>query len=273
MNVGGVQKQARQGYRHARSSSSFEWLTRVGFFSKGIVFVLIGVLALMAAFGEGGQTTGQNGVIHEIAEKPFGEFALIVIGVGLLAYALWRIVTAFEDAEHHGRDAKGIAKRVGHAFAGIAYAGIAATALKLAIGESASRGDGTNAWTARLMDAPGGTILVMLAGLVILLAGLFQVRYGWREEFRKYLRTERNEWLIPTGKWGYMARGVVFAVMGLLIAMAGLRHDPNRARGLEGALDALASQAYGQWLLALAAAGLASYGVFSMLSAKYRRIE
>ena len=227
----------------------------------------------MAAFGNGGQTTGQKGVIHEIAEKPFGEIALIVIGVGLLAYALWRIVTALEDAEHHGRDAKGIAKRVGHALSGIAYAGIAATALKLAIGESAGRGDGTQTWTARLMDAPGGTILVMLAGVVILLVGLFQIRYGWREEFRKHLRTERNEWLIPTGKWGYMARGVVFAIMGFFIAMAGLRHDPNRARGLEGALDTLASQSYGQWLLALIAAGLACYGVFSMLSAKYRHID
>jgi hypothetical protein len=226
----------------------------------------------MAAFGEGGQTTGQKGVIHEIAEKPFGEFALIVIGVGLLAYALWRIVTALEDAEHHGRDAKGLVKRVGHAFAGFAYAGIAATALKLAIGESAGRGDGTETWTARLMDAPGGTWLVILAGVAILLAGLFQIRYGWREEFRKHLRIEQNEWLIPTGKWGYMARGVVFAIMGFFIVTAGLRHDATRARGLEGALDALASQTYGQWLLALAAVGLACYGVFSILSAKYRRI-
>ena len=273
MNVGGVQSHARHGYRQARSSSSFEWLTRVGFLSKGVVYLIIGVLALMAAFGNGGQTTGQKGVIHEIAAKPFGEFALIVIGVGLLAYALWRIVSALEDAEHLGRGAKGIAQRLGHAFSGVAYAGIAATALKLAIGESAGSGDGTQTWTARLMEAPGGTMLVMLAGLAILLAGLFQIRYGWRLEFRKHLRTERNEWLIPTGKWGYMARGVVFAMMGFFIMMAGLRHDPNRARGLEGALDTLASQSYGQWLLALAAFGLACYGVFSILSAKYRRIE
>jgi hypothetical protein len=273
MNVGEVQQHARDGYRQARASSSFEWLTRVGFLSKGIVYLLIGVLALMAALGRGGQTTGQKGVIHEIAAKPFGEFALAIIGVGLLAYALWRIVTALEDTEHHGRDAKGLAQRIGHAFAGIAYGGVAATALKLAIGEPAANGDATRTWTARLMEAPAGTFLVEAAGVAILVAGCFQIRYGWREEFRKHLRTARNEWLLPTGKWGYIARGTVFAMTGFFILTAGLSENPNRARGLEGALDTLASQSYGQWLLALAAAGLACYGVFSILSSKYRHID
>ena len=273
MNVGGVQHHAQHGYRQARSSSSFEWLTRIGFFSKGIVYLLIGVLAVMAAFGRGGETTGQKGVIHEIAAKPFGEFALIVIGVGLLAYALWRIVTALEDPEHLGRNAKGMAKRIGYAFSGIAYGSVAATALKLAFGESASNGDATQSWTARLMEVPAGTFLVIAVGIVFLIVGLYQIRYGWREEFRKHLRTERNEWLIPSGKWGYMARGVVFAIIGFFIITAGLQHDPSRARGLEGALDTLASQSYGQWLLALVAVGLACYGVFSMLSAKYRHID
>jgi hypothetical protein len=227
----------------------------------------------MAAFGRGGQTTGQKGVIHEIATKPFGEVALIVIGVGLLAYALWRIVSALEDAEHDGRDAKGMAKRIGHALSGIVYGSVAATALKLAIGEPASSGDSTATWTSRLMEAPGGAFLVLAAGVAILVAGIFQMRYGWRQEFRRHLRTERNEWLIPTGKWGYIARGVVFAMTGSFVIMAGLRHDPSRARGLEGALDTLASQSYGQWLLALAAVGLACYGVFSILSSKYRHID
>jgi hypothetical protein len=273
MNVGEVQRHARHGYRQARASSSFEWLTRVGFLSKGIVYVLIGALALMAAFGEGGQTTGQKGVIHEIAAKPFGVVALIIIGVGLLAYALWRIVTALEDSENNGRDAKGLAQRIGRVFAGVAYGGIAATALKLAIGEPASRSDGAQTWTARLMEAPGGTMLVVATGIIILLTGIFQIRYGWREDFRKHLRTARNEWLIPTGKWGYVARGIVFGIIGYFIITAGLHHNPNEARGLEGALDTLASQSHGQWLLAVVAAGLAGHGVFSILSAKYRHID
>jgi hypothetical protein len=275
VNIGSVGNQASGALR--QTSKSLEWLTRIGFVCKGVVYILIGVLALMAAFHKGGETTDQRGVIQRIANQPFGEFALVVIALGLFAYALWRFVAAASDTEHKGSGAKGVAHRFAQFFSGAVYAAIAVSALKIVIGSGASGGDATQTWTARLMDAPGGTLLVVLAGVAALIGGLFQIHHGWAEKFRESLATnrmssEKLRWTTRFGRWGYVARGVVFVIVGLFIVIAGLQADASEARGLEGALDTLAAQPFGQWLLALVAAGLACYGAYSIMEARYRRI-
>ena len=258
-----------------RPSSGFQTLTRIGFACKGVVYLLVGILALMTAFGEGGETTDSKGAVARIAEQPFGEFALAVIGVGLLAYALWRLLGAFRDTEGEGNGAHGMGKRAFYLFSGVAYATTAWYALKLLTGNGASQGGGTQALTARLMDAPGGTLLVIAVGVALLVAGILQIREGWQERFRRNLRSlpPGHDYVIRAGKWGYIARGVVFSIMGVFMVQAALRHDPGRAQGLEGALDAVARQPFGQILLALVAAGLACYGVYSLMESRYRTIN
>jgi hypothetical protein len=128
------------------------------------------------------------------------------------------------------------------------------------------------------MNAPGGTILVAIVGLIVAGAGIMQMRKGWKEDFRKHLqagamRSEPKQWAVRAGKWGYIARGVVFLTIGLFVVSAAMRHDPNRARGIEGALDALAAQPYGQWLLGLVAAGLVCYGAYCFVEARYRHLH
>jgi hypothetical protein len=253
--------------------------TRIGFACKGVVYLLIGILALKAAFGRGGETTGKEGAIQQIAAQPFGEFALAVIGIGLLAYAAWRILCGVMDLEHEGDRPTGMAKRIGYFLSGAVYASAGIYALKLLTGNgSGSGGDGTASMTARLMDAPAGTLLVALAGAILIGVGIMQIRNGWTEKFRKHLRMgsmhgEQKQLALRAGKWGYIARGVVFCTMGLLVISAAVRHDPSRARGLEGSLDTLAQQPFGQWLLAFVAAGLICYGAYCFIEARYRQIS
>jgi hypothetical protein len=261
-----------------QARSALVKFTRIGFACKGLVYLLIGLLALKAAFGQGGQTTDRDGVLQYIAAQPFGEAALIVIGIGLLAYAAWRVLCGAMDLEHEGDKPTGLAKRIGYFVSGGLYASAGFFAFKLLTGNGGAKGNGAATWTARLMEAPGGVLLVALAGAIIAGAGVMQMRKGWKEDFRKHLQTgsmggEEKTWAVRAGKWGYIARGVVFSTIGLFIISAAMRHDPRRARGLEGALDALAAQPYGQWLLAFVAAGLACYGGYCFIEARYRRIS
>ena len=271
--------QSRQTIGHIGRRSSIEKLTRVGFICKGVVYILVGVLALMAAFSEGGETTDQKGAIQRIAAQPFGEFALLVIGIGLLAYAFWRFVCAFSDTEHEGNDGKGIAKRVGYFASGSVYTTIAIFALRTFAGDpTGGGGGGAQSWTGKLLAAPGGQILVAAAGLAILIAGVFQIREGLQEKFRRKLRlnemnAQESLWATRTGKWGYVARGIVFGIMGIFTAVAALRSDASEARGLEGALDTLAAQPFGAFLLAFVAAGLMSYGAYCIIEARYRKVQ
>lgn len=261
-----------------RSNPSLGQLARLGFAVKGVVYLVIGALALMAAFGNGGETTDQRGAIRTIAEKPFGEFALIVVGIGLIGYALWRFACALLDSEGEGSDAKAMGKRAAYFASGIIHSTIAVYALKLAAGTPGGGGQGAQTWTARALAAPAGEWLIAALGLAIIIGGIGQFREGMNQHFMEKLRTQQmsaNEldWARRAGKWGYAARGVVFAITGAFLMYAAWTSNPSQARGLEGVLDEIGSKPLGQWLLAAVAAGLVCYGVFCFVAARYRRVR
>lgn len=251
-------------------------LTKLGFACKGVVYILIGVLALMTALREGGQTTDQRGAVGHLAEQPFGEFALATIAVGLLAYSVWRFLCAFANAEGERHDTAGAAKRVLYFASAITYLGVAWFAFRMLSGNGG--GSGQSSLTARLMQAPGGTWIVTLLGLAVVAGAIYYARYGLKERFRSKLRTGEMsrgelEWATRAGKAGYVARGIVFTIIGLFLAYAGLMSDPTEAKGLEGALDTLAAQPFGRWLLGIVALGLTLFGTFCLVEARYRRIR
>jgi hypothetical protein len=272
-----VQNKAEQTVHHAKPW--VEGLARAGYAAKGIVYMIIGVLAVQAAITGSGKTTGNEGALTALAQSGFGRAMLILLGIGLAGYSLWRFVQATLDVDNEGKDAKGVATRVGFFLSASVYAALAYSAYELLTGTK--QGDGGNAyadWTARIFALPFGQMLVGLGGLIAIGLGIAQIVRGWKTDFTKQLKVNeiapawRNA-AITSGRVGYIARGVVFFIVGGFILNAALKADPQKAKGLGSALDLLAQQSYGTLVLGIVAAGLVLYGIFMLVEARYRRIS
>jgi hypothetical protein len=279
MDTSSPQRAARNAGRQASHSDTVEKLARLGYLVKGVVYGLIGVLAIMAAFGSGGQTSGSRGVLGTIAGGPFGQILLGIIAVGLFGYALWRFVQAFADPDNQGTDAEGLVKRTGYFVSGVLYAGLGIAAVRLLLGSGGGGGGGSSAdsWTAKLMAQPFGLWLVGIVGAVVIGFGLYQLYKAYKADFFDKLKTAEmsateRKWTKRSGQAGLAARGVVFCIIGVFLIQAALSANPEEARGLGGALDTLAAQPYGPYLLGAVALGLVGYGVYCAVNARYRRI-
>jgi Domain of Unknown Function (DUF1206) len=270
-----LQKPARQAAAHPW----VEKLARFGYAAKGIVYLIVGVLAAQAAFTTGGRTTDTSGALVTIVSQPFGRFLLALITIGLVGYVLWRIVETVFDPEHAGEtiNAKRIAQRIGYGFSAIAYSGLALTAIKLIMGTDSTGSDATQDWTARAMAQPLGRWLVGLAGVVVIGVGISYLYRAYQADFQRHLRRHQmsqveQRWAKRLGQFGIAARGVVFGLIGLFLLLAALHSNASQARGLGGALTALAQQPFGPWLLGTVALGLIAYSIHCLIEARYRRI-
>jgi hypothetical protein len=253
-----------------------ERLARAGYAARGAVYALVGFLAVETALGSRSRPTDTRGALQEIAGRSTA--LLWAVAIGLTGYALWRIVQGVLDREHKGTGLKGLAQRVGRVGSGLIYGGLALAAVRIARGaHGVSGGHSYQAWTAKLMSEPFGRWLVAAVGIGVIAGGLFQIRRGWTEKFRKEIRLQEmdageQKLAINSGKAGLIARGTVFLISGWFLLQAAWRFDPSQARGLGGALAALAAQPHGAVLLGLVAAGLIAFGAYSILLARYGRI-
>ena len=251
-----------------------EPLARFGYAARGVVYLLIGWLAIETALGARRHATDSHGARRYVAEKSIP--LLWLLAVGLLGYALWRLVQGALDTEGKGGDPKGLAKRAAMVGSGVIYAGLALAAARLAMGAHDSGGQATQAWTARLMSMPFGRWLVAFVGIGVLVGGVMQIRRGWLGKLSDTLvqgiSAAHRQLALRAGKLGLIARGIVFLIIGGFLIEAALHVDASRARGLGGALEALARQPHGALLLGATAVGLAAFGVYSLLLARYRRI-
>ena len=275
----GTIEHAARGVEQAARTAGRPWvepLARFGYAARGVVYAFIGVLAIQAAFFGRGQTTGPAGAIETIADK--SKMLLVLIAIGLLGYALWRFVQGIFDPENKGRDAKGLAKRGAMIASGVAYAGFGLLAFRLITQSGASAGAGGNeSMTAKLLSLPFGRALVILAGIAVIVSALQQMYEAYTKKFQKRMKTQEmspdeQRLAIHTGQLGLAARGVAFLISGWFLIKAALSYDPSQAQGLGGALETLARQPSGPWLLGIVALGLVAYGAYSFLQARYRRI-
>lgn len=271
---------AEQRVRQATNSPWFERYAHAGYAAKGTVYIIMGGLALVAALGRGGAITDQTGAVLAVYQQPLGRFLLVVVAIGLLGYALWSWIQAALDPEGYGHDAKGVAVRAGYTVVGLAYAGLALTALQVATGRAAAvKGSDAQAqdWTARLLDLPAGVLLVVVAGLIVLaVAGVLFYR-AYRADFRQQLShgmapEEVRASAIWLGRVGYAALGVVFTIIGIFMLVAAFQRDAGKARGLAGALNTLLQQPFGHVLVFVVALGLLAYGCYGLAQARFRRI-
>ena len=256
-----------------------ERLARFGYTTKGIVYAIIGILAVMAAFGTGGKTTGSKGAIRTIAAQPFGQLLLILVAIGLLGYVIWRFVQAIKDPDNKGTDAKGILTRIGYAISGLIYASLAFYATNMALGTSAgSGGNSKQDWTARLLAQPFGRWLVGIIGVLVIGLGIYRLYKAYKIKFRRKLNLRelppsQERAVVNTCRFGIAARGVVFALVGIFLTQAARQYDPSEVKGLDGILLTVAQQPFGRFLLTLVALGLVAYGIYMLVQARYRQIQ
>jgi hypothetical protein len=254
---------------------------RAGFVARGAVYVIVGWLSLLAALGGGGGATDKQGALQAISQLPQGASLLGVAAAGLFAYAAWSLIRAVFDPERVGHDAKGVLARIGFAVAGFSYGGLALAAAQFALG-SGSPGKGsdqsTQDWTARLLEAPFGPPLVIAIGAILLGIAAVEFARAYSGSFLKELSLsslglEVRRWVDRVGRTGLVARGVVFALIGIFLIQASVQQDAGQAVGLGGALQKLAEQPFGQILLGVVAAGLCMYGLYSFVQARYGRLK
>jgi uncharacterized protein DUF1206 len=282
------ERQARVAVGRAQASGrrvaqrERHWLVplgRAGYAANGLVYLLIGVLAVQAAAGQGGDTTDPAGALGHMVQAPFGKALLAIVAVGLVGYALWRMLQATLDTEHQGSQLKGIAARCGYAVAAFTYAGLAFSALAmLTIGAAQPNEDqSTQDRTAWLLSQPFGSWLVVLVGLAVVGVAINQFVLAWRGTLDRQLQTRDieprlREVVSVAARLGNTARGIAFGLIGTFLVLAGVQARADQARGLGGALNSLAEQPFGPWLVGLVGVGLIGYGVHMLVAARYRRM-
>jgi hypothetical protein len=256
-------------------SPPLEWLARIGYASRGLVYILAGLLSLSAAL-EGGRSAGPKGAFGKIIQVPFGDILLYCLALGLICFAIWRTTQAICDPDRFSRGPSGILRRLivygGSAFI---HFGLSAVAINVAFVSRPSDEDReARDWTAWLLSQPFGRALTMVVGLGIVIGGLAFVFQALKAEFRKSLMVDEDDkkWIVTLGRIGFVARGIVFVMVGCFLIIAGWFHDPQQATGVAGALKALQNNDFGTPLLAVTAAGLFCFGLFELSQAVWRRV-
>ena len=266
--------------RSARASDAPTWLVvlaKSGYAARGVIYLIIGSLALLKAFGEGGQSAGSKDAISKLLEAPGGQILLWLMALGLVGYSVWRFVQAVMDTDDHGTDGKGLAVRAGLLVSALTHVGLAIYAASIAIGSGSSSGSGGGKETlvAKIMAWPGGQWIVGLIGLCIIGAGIAHAVKAHKEKYEKRFVIEPSKMkkLEPICKFGLYARSVVFGIIGSMFIYAAISQDPDDAGGLKEVLDTLSQQAFGTILLAVIAAGLFAFGCYRGFQAIYRKID
>ena len=261
----------------AISSGTFERLARAGYVARGVIYVLMGVLAIELARGVGGEKPSQEGAMRLIADQAFGRTLLAIVALGLAGYTLLRVTQAFV-----GRTAEAgrysTFDRVSAFASGCAYAIFLGIAIAILVG-SAGGGGGQEPRTATadILGWPGGRVLVAAAGIAFAGVGAYQAYLGLSRKFLSYTKTQ---YMSPStlrrftalGVTGHLARAVVFGLVGVFLVKAAVEYDPSEAVGIDGALQRLTTHSYGTTALVVVAVGLIAFGVYSIVDARYRAI-
>jgi uncharacterized membrane protein YidH (DUF202 family) len=249
----------------SNQSPNFLLLTRVGFAARGLLYLIIGYLALKL-----GQAEDAGGALEHVSREA-GGLVLGALALGFLAYGIWRMVDAAFDTQNKGDDAKGLTGRAAGAVSGLIHLGLAFTAAKLAIG-SGSGGDSSNSaesGAATAMGLPGGDLLLYLGAAILAAAGIAQLVIAAKRDFCKHLAAEAKNklWVIAAGTAGFAARGVIFLSAAWLLFGAARHNEAEEAGALGDALTNLPTA-----LQAAVAAGLCLFGIYSLIEARYRII-
>jgi hypothetical protein len=250
------------------------WLARVGLVARGLVYLIVGVLALELALGVGGKAANQQDALKAIAEQSFGRILLVLVAIGLAGYALWRLTRA---AVGHGAEQRDSATdRIAALGSGVAYGILGVTAVEIVASSNSSSGTPKEA-TGGILGWSGGAVLIAIAGAVLIGVATYQAYKGLGKKFLEDAKTGEMSKSVrrgytALGVFGHVARAVIFGLIGYGLIKAAIDYNPKEAIGLDGALRQLADSSYGPALLGLVAAGLAGFAIYSMADARYRKV-
>ena len=249
-------------------SEKFNWLVRVGYLARAILYGVLGLIALTTA---GQISKGTDGIFEAIQGFPAATAILWIMAIGLFFYALFRFASPVFDIENEGSDAKGWGKRIGHAGSGVGHLALAYTAYQFAMNSGGgSGGGGAEEAASGVLGVPFGGTLLGILGIIFFVVAIFQIKKGLTGEFMNRLSAsapDASRWM---GAVGYSARGVVYAMIGWSLVQSGfMSQGAQNVKTLGGALASLAGEGA---LFTATAAGLIIFGVFSLILANYRII-
>lgn len=252
-------------------------IAKAGLIAKGIVYVILGALVFMAAFNIGNQSanTSKEDVLSIIKEQTGGQIILAALALGLLCYSGWRFLQTFGDTEHKGSDGKGIAVRARYFFSGFIYLSLALLAIKILFGGNQGK-KGNQGLVHELLNKPFGNWVLGIVAVIIFCTGVYQCYYGFSEKYRKHVdkagHNINNKLLFIAGKTGYVARGIVWLIIGWMFMQAALHSNSSEAGDTPKAFSFLEHAAYGSYLLGAVGLGLVCYGIFNFIRARHEQI-
>lgn len=276
-----VEQEAKRLARSAKDNPWIERWMRIGYVARGLLYGMVGFLAIQLLLTGRGAVTDRTGALAAIAAQPFGRLLLIVIAVGVTGYALWSLLRAILNPFNDDHSLSGILSRIGSLVTGVSYGALVIPITRLILGArqpAGSESQQAQQVASGLFTHPWGPWLVGAVGVVILVIGLARIYQGWTEQFERHfaryrLTAEQRRWAMRMGKLGTLALGVVMAIIGSLCVLAAVTLDPQKVGGMDQALSFLIQQPYGPWLLGLVAAGLIAYAAYSFMGALWFAIR
>jgi hypothetical protein len=274
--VGDIRRNLQNMPGSTEVSKAVRVMYRLGYAAKGLVFLIIGVMALMLMMGMGGQLSDPTDALKVIHRQPFGQFLLLLTGISLLGYVAWRAAQSIFNVEHKEHSAKNAIKRIGYAISGLVYLSLSVLAIRGFMEGRVQNNEGSMGLTAKALDLPAGPALVMITGAIIIGVGLFHFVMGFQKRFMKQFEngrmTEKEREIIEkSGMIGLPARGFTFGIIGYFFIRAGMHANAAETKDTKGVMEHILGLPMGEAILAIIAVGFVCYAVYCFAAARYRR--
>jgi hypothetical protein len=267
-----VNEDVKSAARSAEEHPALRVLARGGYLASGIVHVIVGALALAVAWTGRGESD-QAGALTAIASAPLGFLALWSLAVLLWALGVYHAIHGI--ALRNQDRAKRWRRRLSEWGQAVVFLVMGTIASTIALGARPDADQSAQSASRDVLSFPGGQILLIAVGIAVAIGGIAFIVMGVRRSFRQRMRIpsgKRGGTIAALGLIGFVGKGVALTILGVLLGIAGVRHDPDAAGGLDAAIQALREAPFGPVLVTAIGVGFIAYGVFCGFRARYARL-